>query len=256
MDRKAMVGGVGVVALAALVIGVPSRPDAGPDAGGWPGPYWAAMETLTNQQILDAGLTDWRKLAQALFARFRTGDFVTGLAFVTAVAEAAERRATIRRDPDLPVGRPAAGQPRRRRAHPARPRPRPPDQRDRPRRGASPRSRRAARGRARARHRRRRRRPDRSGPRCSPGAPTRTTATTSSTRAARAAAVVPGHRRPRRRASASTSTCGCRTTSRRSGSPPRSRRAVASSTTTPRPSFVVLADPEGNRACVCTSLER
>ncbi len=49
------------------------------------------MEKLTNQQILDAGLDDWRLLAQALHARFLTGDFVTGLAFVTAVAEAAER---------------------------------------------------------------------------------------------------------------------------------------------------------------------
>jgi len=49
------------------------------------------MEKLTNQQILDAGLDDWRLLAQALHARFRTGDFVTGLAFVTAVTEAAER---------------------------------------------------------------------------------------------------------------------------------------------------------------------
>jgi 4a-hydroxytetrahydrobiopterin dehydratase len=48
------------------------------------------MDRLTNQQILDAGLTDWRRLAQALFARFRTGDFVSGLAFVTAIAEAAE----------------------------------------------------------------------------------------------------------------------------------------------------------------------
>ncbi len=57
---------------------------------GVPGTILAAMETLTNQQILDAGLTDWRRLSQALFARFRTGDFVTGLAFVTAVAEAAE----------------------------------------------------------------------------------------------------------------------------------------------------------------------
>ena len=49
------------------------------------------MEKLTNTQILDAGLDDWRKLAQALHARFLTGDFVTGLAFVTAVTEAAER---------------------------------------------------------------------------------------------------------------------------------------------------------------------
>ena len=49
------------------------------------------METLTTQQVLDAGLADWRKLAQALHARFLTGDFVTGLRFVTAVTEAAER---------------------------------------------------------------------------------------------------------------------------------------------------------------------
>ncbi|MGH3318050.1 MAG: 4a-hydroxytetrahydrobiopterin dehydratase [Nocardioidaceae bacterium] len=48
------------------------------------------MEPLTTQQILDAGLDDWRKLAQALHARFLSGDFVTGLRFVTAVTEAAE----------------------------------------------------------------------------------------------------------------------------------------------------------------------
>ena len=48
------------------------------------------MEKLTNQQVLDAGLADWRKLAQSLHARFLTGDFATGLAFVTAVAEVAE----------------------------------------------------------------------------------------------------------------------------------------------------------------------
>ncbi|MGI8433945.1 MAG: 4a-hydroxytetrahydrobiopterin dehydratase [Nocardioidaceae bacterium] len=49
------------------------------------------MDKLTSNQILDAGLQDWRKLAQALHARFLTGNFVTGLAFVTSVAEAAER---------------------------------------------------------------------------------------------------------------------------------------------------------------------
>lgn len=49
------------------------------------------MEKLTNQQIFDARLGDWRKLAQGLHARFLTGDFVTGLRLVTAVAEAAER---------------------------------------------------------------------------------------------------------------------------------------------------------------------
>lgn len=49
------------------------------------------MEKLTSQQILDARLDDWRKLAQAIHARFLTGDFATGLTFVTAVSEAAER---------------------------------------------------------------------------------------------------------------------------------------------------------------------
>jgi 4a-hydroxytetrahydrobiopterin dehydratase len=49
------------------------------------------MEKLTSKEILDAGLDDWRLLAQALHARFHTGDFATGLAFVTAVTELAER---------------------------------------------------------------------------------------------------------------------------------------------------------------------
>jgi 4a-hydroxytetrahydrobiopterin dehydratase len=49
------------------------------------------METLTSQQILDARLDDWRMLAQALHARFLTGDFGTGLTFVTTVAQAAEQ---------------------------------------------------------------------------------------------------------------------------------------------------------------------
>ena len=48
------------------------------------------MEKITSKQILDARLEDWRKLAQALHARFLTVDFVTGLEFVTAVVEAAE----------------------------------------------------------------------------------------------------------------------------------------------------------------------
>ncbi len=49
------------------------------------------MAELTTKQILDARIDDWRKLAQALHARFLTGDFITGLTFVTAVTEAAER---------------------------------------------------------------------------------------------------------------------------------------------------------------------
>ena len=49
------------------------------------------MDKLTSKQILDARLDDWRQLAQAIHARFLTGDFVTGLRFVTAVTEAAEQ---------------------------------------------------------------------------------------------------------------------------------------------------------------------
>jgi len=48
------------------------------------------MARLTSKDVLEARLDDWRMLAQALHARFRTGDFATGLAFVTAVTEAAE----------------------------------------------------------------------------------------------------------------------------------------------------------------------
>jgi len=48
------------------------------------------MDKLTSQEILDAGLDDWRALAQALHARFLTRDFAAGLRFVTAVGEAAE----------------------------------------------------------------------------------------------------------------------------------------------------------------------
>ena len=49
------------------------------------------MEMVTAQQILDADLTDWRRLTRALHGRFRTGDFASGLRFVTAVGAASER---------------------------------------------------------------------------------------------------------------------------------------------------------------------
>lgn len=49
------------------------------------------MEKLGSRQILDAHLDDWRKLRQALHARFLTGDFASGFTFVKAVTEAAER---------------------------------------------------------------------------------------------------------------------------------------------------------------------
>lgn len=48
------------------------------------------MDKLTPSQILNAGLADWRQLGDTIRARFKTGDFVTGLRFVTAVAEASE----------------------------------------------------------------------------------------------------------------------------------------------------------------------
>ncbi|OMH34215.1 4a-hydroxytetrahydrobiopterin dehydratase [Tersicoccus sp. Bi-70] len=49
------------------------------------------METLTVSQILDASLTDWRRLAQGLHARYRTREFRTGLALVEAAGQAAEQ---------------------------------------------------------------------------------------------------------------------------------------------------------------------
>lgn len=49
------------------------------------------MAKLTDQQIQDAQLDDWRKRDDALHARFRTGDFIEGLKFVTAIAVVAEQ---------------------------------------------------------------------------------------------------------------------------------------------------------------------
>ena len=48
------------------------------------------MEKLNNRQILDAGLLDWRKLAQALHARYSIPNYDVAAAFVTAVARVAE----------------------------------------------------------------------------------------------------------------------------------------------------------------------
>lgn len=45
---------------------------------------------LTSSQIFDADVEDWRQLAGPIRARFRTGDFAQGLAFVNAIGEAAE----------------------------------------------------------------------------------------------------------------------------------------------------------------------
>jgi len=58
------------------------------------------MDTLSNQQILDAGLGDWRKLAQALHARYLIPDYTVAAAFVAAVAQAADADAD-EHHPDL-----------------------------------------------------------------------------------------------------------------------------------------------------------
>lgn len=47
-------------------------------------------QTLTPEQIADAGLTGWHQEGEALTARFDTGDFATGLAFVNRVGVSAE----------------------------------------------------------------------------------------------------------------------------------------------------------------------
>ena len=58
------------------------------------------MTMLFGEQIDEARLTDWRKLAQGLHARYLTDDFTTGVRFVAAVGEAGDEvghhpRATI-----------------------------------------------------------------------------------------------------------------------------------------------------------------
>ena len=45
---------------------------------------------LRGAQIAEAGLTEWRKLAQGLHARYLTDDFATGVRFVAAVGEAGD----------------------------------------------------------------------------------------------------------------------------------------------------------------------
>jgi pterin-4a-carbinolamine dehydratase len=49
------------------------------------------MEELTNQQKVGADLTDWRKLAQRLHARFGVDDFASGVAFLVDVRHVAQR---------------------------------------------------------------------------------------------------------------------------------------------------------------------
>jgi 4a-hydroxytetrahydrobiopterin dehydratase len=48
-----------------------------------------SMQELTNQQIAEARLTDWRKLAQRLHARFGIDDYASGVAFLADVGDVA-----------------------------------------------------------------------------------------------------------------------------------------------------------------------
>ena len=48
------------------------------------------MDMLRGSQIAGAGLTDWRKLAQGVHARYLVADFAAGARFVAAVAEAGD----------------------------------------------------------------------------------------------------------------------------------------------------------------------
>jgi 4a-hydroxytetrahydrobiopterin dehydratase len=48
------------------------------------------VDRLSNQQIIDAGLADWRKLAQALHAHYAIPDYIAAAVFVAAVAQVAE----------------------------------------------------------------------------------------------------------------------------------------------------------------------
>lgn len=49
-----------------------------------------STEKLTGQQVADAGLTGWVNVANGLQTRIRTGDFATGLRVVDAIGAAAE----------------------------------------------------------------------------------------------------------------------------------------------------------------------
>jgi len=48
------------------------------------------MDMLKGEQIAEAHLTDWRKLAQGLHARYVVDDFGTGARFISAVREAGD----------------------------------------------------------------------------------------------------------------------------------------------------------------------
>ena len=230
------------------------------------------MDMLTDAQIADADLTDWRKLGQGLHARYLVGDFAAGARFVTAISAAGDAcGAPPARDAGQGVRRPEADQRRRhlprqggRRARrgvgdAARRGPRATDHghRDRARRRGRPH--RGRDRRARARHSRRR--ADRPGVGCVADRNHRVTrprhaATTSATPPGGCRSC--GSRTPtstRRPASASTSTSGSRPSTPSSASP-RPSPPAGSSSTTAKPRRTRPRRADGNKACVCTALPR
>ncbi len=60
------------------------------------------MDMLKGEQIAQANLTDWRKLAQGLHARYLIDDFGAGARFVAAVGEAGD---TLGHHPSVSIGK-------------------------------------------------------------------------------------------------------------------------------------------------------
>ena len=60
------------------------------------------MDMLKGEEIAEANLTDWRKLAQGLHARYVIDDFGTGARFVAAVGEAGD---ALGHHPSVSIGR-------------------------------------------------------------------------------------------------------------------------------------------------------
>jgi 4a-hydroxytetrahydrobiopterin dehydratase len=60
------------------------------------------MDMLTGEQVAEAGLADWRKLAQGLHARYVVADFTTAARFVAAIGEAGD---AVGHHPRVSIGR-------------------------------------------------------------------------------------------------------------------------------------------------------
>ena len=59
------------------------------------------MDMLKGEEIVEAKLTDWRKLAQGLHARYLVDDFGAGARFVAAVGEAGD---AVGHHPSVSIG--------------------------------------------------------------------------------------------------------------------------------------------------------